>query len=360
MTSDVSGPSWYETTADSARIAPEVAEQAIEWLMTLQAEPVAPAVIEAWRQWRTEHPDHERAWQRIEAVQGRLQPLLSEQNAAIARATLAGTALRAKRAGHRRRAIKAMALLAFAGGAGYMVEQHTPWRAWAAQHRTRVGERRMLALEDGTQVVMNTDSALDVRFDAQERRLRLVSGEVLVRTAQQADRLARPFLVETAQGTARAMGTWYAVRGQAGRTEVSVFEGAVEIRLGRSAQPALVVYAGQQVSFTGAAVSQPVPAHETQIAWRDGFIEARSLRLDDFLAELARYSTDRLTCDPAIAHLRVSGSFPVEDVDRVVSSLAVTLGVRVETAATFLGRRRIRLVQGQSPAAGVAPAVFMS
>lgn len=343
MTADLSS-AWYRTTPDAAHVTPEVAEQAVEWAMALQEDDVAPHVIEQCRQWRAGHPDHERAWQRIEAVNGNLKPLFAPTHAAVTHAALTRAAQHPKRSDSRRRAIKALALLVVAGGAAHQAEQRTPWRSWTADHRSQVGEQRTVMLDDGTQVVMNTDSAIDVRFDASRRRIRLVAGEVLVRTASRADSQGRPFLVETAQGTARALGTWYAVRQQDGQTAVSVFEGAVRVQLGQGAQSTLTVQAGQRTRFTEAAIASPEPVDEAQIAWRDGVIEARSMRLDDFLDELGRYTRDTLACDPAIAGLRVSGSFPVEDVDRVLASVALTLGVQREEVTQFWGARRVRMV----------------
>ncbi|MOA40347.1 fec operon regulator FecR [compost metagenome] len=58
------------------------------------------------------------------------------------------------------------------------------------------------------------------------------------------------------------------------------------------------------------------------------------MRLDDFLAELGRYRRGRLGCDPAVAHLLVSGAYPLADTDRVLAALTSSLAVQVH----FLSR----------------------
>jgi transmembrane sensor len=317
-------------------IPPDVARRAVEWLVELRAEQVPPATLDGWRRWRAEHPDHERAWRRIEAVDGRLHPLATPVRSAIARATLAppGSA-------RRRQAVLGVAALLFAGGAAWMARDDERWSAWVADARTAPGERRRLVLDDGTAVELNSGSALDVVYGAAERRLRLLAGEVLIRTAP--DAAERPFLVETAQGRAQALGTRFSVRQQPGTTLVAVFEGAVRVTPRDAAAQARVLKAGQQARFTREAMAAPQPADADGIAWAEGFIVAKGMRLADFLAELQRHDARALSCDPALADLRVSGSYPLADTGKVLDALSATLPLRVETTTRLWGLQTARV-----------------
>ncbi|RXN85246.1 histidine kinase [Achromobacter aloeverae] len=327
-------------------MAPEVAERAVQWLLELQAPDVSPETLAAWRDWRAEHPAHESAWQRIESVNGRLTHLASPHNAAIARATLAPG--RERLAAGRRQALKALVLAAGVGGVAWGAHEYIPWHAWMADYRTAVGERRTLVLADGSELILNTDSAVDVRFDGAQRLVRLLAGEILVRTANAWDSTP-PFVVETSQGTALALGPRYAVRVQRGETDVSVFAGAVRIQPARNAARAQVVRAGHRVRYTANAVMDDRPVDDAAVAWSEGYIVARGMRLGDFIDELARYSLVPLACDPEVAGLRVSGSFPVGDVGRVLDTLSMTLGVRIKTLTRFWGARSVRLVPATAP-----------
>ncbi|MGC7404039.1 FecR domain-containing protein [Pandoraea pneumonica] len=330
---------WYEATRNAATVPAHVAERAVEWLIELQNDAVSPEVIAAWQQWRDAHPDHERAWKRIESVRGKLQPLASPVEASIAQAALTPPASTA-----RRRTVKTLAVLLFAGGGTWGALHAVPWQRWTADYRTNIGERRTLVLADGTQLVMNTGSALDIAFNDHERRVRLIAGEVLITTAADVQQPARPFLVETAQGTARALGTRYTVREWDGGTHVSVYQGAVEIRPNRAPSRSRVLRAGLHASYTADTISTPIDVPSAEATWAEGFIVARSMRLGDFVAELARYSDKSLTCDPRVADLRVSGSFPLDDVGKVLDTLGTTLAVRTDSVTRFWGAREIRLV----------------
>jgi transmembrane sensor len=341
----VSASSWYRTTRDASSLSPAVAQRALEWLVELQGDAVPPETLREWARWRAAHPDHERAWLRIESVRGTLQPLASPASSAIAQATLAAPA-----SPHRRRALKALGILAFASSASWTMREYTPWREWTSDHRTGVGERRHFTLPDGTRLILNTGSAIDVRFSATERRVALIAGEILIITAHEAGPAMRPFLVETAHGTARALGTEYTVRLLGETTEVSVYQGAVQIEPRQDAGHVLTLPAGRRVNYSAHGVGAPAAAEEGRLAWKDGFIVARSMRLDDFIAELGRYSRDTLSCDPAVAGLRLSGSFPVNDIDTVLAALRATLDVRVEIQTRLWRHRHMRLVPGPDAA----------
>lgn len=334
-----SGPA-SQTTAP---VPANVADQAVQWLIELQAGDPSPRMQEQWLRWRALHPDNERAWQRIESVSGSMRGLPSPLKSALAQATLTP-----KHSPQRRHAIKTLAALVFVTTGAWTAQDLVPWRQWTAQHRTRIGERNTLLLDDGSQLVMNTDSAIDVAFTASERRVRLVAGEILVTTARDPETTARPFLIETAQGEARALGTRYAVRQLADATLVSVYEAAVAIHPRHSGERHLVLQAGEQSRFTATEITSPWNTEESNPAWASGMIIARGLRLEDFLAELCRYSRLPISCDAGVAGLRVSGSYPLADIGKVLDTLATLFSLEVQHVTRFWGGTSLRLTRTQS------------
>ncbi|WP_237165272.1 FecR domain-containing protein [Pandoraea vervacti] len=343
--------SWYDTTRDAANVPPQVAQRAVEWLIELQSDDTSPQTMADWHAWRAAHPDHERAWQRIESVNGKLAPLAAPVEAGVAQVALARSGTTAPpspssppASKSRRRAVKSLTVLLFGGSGAWTALHSSAWQRWSADVHTAVGERRTLLLDDGTRLVLNTDSAVDIRYREDERRIRLVAGEVLITTAPDRHAPPRPFFVETSQGTARALGTRYTVRQCEDGTHVSVLEGAVELRPRAAPARSLIVQAGRHASYTADSISGTIDAPSADASWAEGFIVARSMRLADFVAELARYSDASLSCDPDIANLRVSGTFPLDDVGKVLDTLGSTLAVRAEAFTRFWGRREIRLV----------------
>jgi len=304
-------------------IPPEVRAQAVDWLVELQSELSDDDLRLRWRRWHDADPAHARAWARVEAFGDKLQSLQPD----IAHATLNGV-----RSGQRRKALKTLAILMGVGASAWMAEEAMPWREWSADHRTRVGERAVLMLDDGTRVRMNADTALNIRYTATARSLQLLRGEILVTTAHEpvsAGAVARPFSVETEDGYARALGTHFQVRRLDGRSVVSVLDGAVEIHpAGGGATVRLD--AGRQAGFTGAATGPVEAVDDTVTAWVDGMLVAQDMPLPEFLAAMNRYRPGNLRCAPSAAGLTVTGTYPLADSDKVLDILQTTLPVKVE------------------------------
>lgn len=303
-------------------ISAAAADGAAEWLTTFRSGAVEETDRARWRQWRAEHPDNDRAWLHLEAVCARLQGL--HGNGAY-RALSAPDGGQTSHAG-RRRALALLAGVGVAGLAGWHLHRSTVLQSLVADLRTGVGERRTWTLDDGTRLVLNTASAVDVRFDSNQRLLVLVAGEICVVTGH-ADGDRRPFTVQTAQGRVRALGTAFTVRQRDGRTDVVVQHGAVALAPTKAVS--LVLGAGQRTWFSSGQAAPPVAAGSDDIAWTLGSLVADDMRLADFLAELGRYRRGVLRCDPAVADLRFSAVFPLQDTDRILAMLPNSLPVRV-------------------------------
>ena len=305
--------------ADTAvRVAPAVARQAVQWWLALQGGDATAAQRTAWQRWRAADAEHERAWQRIEAVSGQLAGIPPP---------LAGAALAAPAGAQRRRAVRVLTALVVAGGSAALLRQTPVRQAWDADASTATGERRTVRLPDGGTLVLNTDSAIQLHFDASARAVRLLRGEVLLQTAPDAQR--RPFLVHTVDGAVRALGTRFIVRQHDGFVRVGVLEGAVELRPAAAQGQPRVLRAGEEGSFSrdGAGAAQALDAGAG--AWVDGMLVAAHMRLDAFLLELSRHRRGHLGCDPALAHLLVSGAYPLAETDKVLLALTQALPVEL-------------------------------
>ncbi|WP_229223458.1 FecR domain-containing protein [Duganella sp. sic0402] len=299
----------------SASVSPKALEQAAEWLVRLQdgATSADRAACEAWR---SSDPQHALAWERAERLLDKLGAVPPE----LAMPVLNRAPDNARRAAITR--IVTLLLTVPAGWAGWRYAQSQPW---AGDLHTAVGERRMVTLDDGTSVTLNTASAIDVRFTDAERLIVLRNGEILVRSSHAPD--ARPLRVRTGDGVMQPLGTLFNVRRHECSTSVSVLEGAVRITPASATSVALVIDAGGQSRFNARHIAPVRAADPARSAWTTGMLLADQMRLDELVAEIARYRKGLLRVDPAVAALRVSGAFPVADSERALDMLVSTYPV---------------------------------
>lgn len=314
----------------------QVLQAAAEWFAVLHDPGVSAAERQRWQAWLEAREEHRRAWQQVEAV--------SRSFASLPRAGQFGEAARlAVEAGsrqrrmQRRQAMKALVLFAAVGGMAWGGRRLGLWPGEAADFETARGETQEVQLADGTRVWLNTDSAISVHFQAGERRLGLLRGEVLVETGKgepgvDAAASPRPLRLATPEGLLQPLGTRFLVRRDedAGTGEsLAVFAGAVEITPHGQPGARQVIAAGQEVRYDRNGVTTPVPAQAARQAWSRGMLVADDMRLGDFLAELSRYRSGHLGWDPAVAELRLVGAFPLGDTDRILASLEESLPLRV-------------------------------
>jgi len=306
-------------------------EAAANWYATLQSETASTADHQAWQAWLNQSQAHARAWSYIESVSQRFDPLRSGGHqaalAGIQAARLGGTG--------RRQALAGLASVVGLGIAGWMGWRHTALpevlMAWGADHRTSTGEQREITLMDGSQVWLNTNSALSVHYHARARLLKLAAGEILVETAQ--DIGNRPFYVETRFGRLQALGTRFSVFHDDKRTRLDVFESTVEIR--NAAGSVQRVEAGERAEFTADSISAILPAERAREAWRRGVVVADNIPLEALINDLARYQHGHLGVAAEVAKLSVMGVYPVNDITRTLSMLESALPIRVKRSLSW-------------------------
>ncbi|TDY33798.1 FecR family protein [Janthinobacterium sp. 75] len=309
-------------------IGEDVQQQAAEWLTVLMSDEASEAEHAAWQRWRGADPEHERAWQHIEAVSQRFNGL---HRSAAAQA-LAGTQQKAVN-GKRR---QLLAWLGVVAGGGMLAAKAGAWdgvRALRADYRTATGERREVVLGDGSVLSLNTGSAVNVRFDASRRLIELLAGEILITSGHGAGSGA-PLVVATREGQVRALGTRFAVRQQDDYSRVEVLESAVEVRL-RSGGAPLLLAAGRGVAFSRHALDAPHAIGAYAAAWSRGQLIVDDVTLGDFLADLARYRPGVIDCAPAVSQLRLSGVFPLADTQRILNMLPNSLPVQVRSRTRY-------------------------
>lgn len=300
----------------------EVAEQAMHWQLELQVPNVSEQTRAEWQRWREQDPAHEQAWQHSQRFFQRLQDVRTPTHQALARATLLPAL-------SRRQVVKHLAVLLASGTAAWSIKDAALLQHWTSDFSTTVGEQWRIGLADNTQVQLNTDTAIDVKYTADVRQIHVLRGEILV-DPNPTD--IRPLWVKTAEGLTRAVSGRFSVRQRDGFTQLGADQGALSAQI---PSRSLLLQAGELISFDAHTLLARRPQRDGELAWSRGMIVAQGMRLEDFLEELSRYRRGRLACDPAVRGLRVSGTYPLSDTDRIIAALAQTLKLDVQHFTRF-------------------------
>lgn len=315
---------------DGLPVAPGIIDVAILWYVRQASGEMSSSEQAELADWLAGHPDHARAWRQLQRMGEQLHGGTPRLAPPLARAVLGRLPDLERR--------KALRLLSWAaiGGAGlYLGRGVLSEAAFPADYRTAVGERRKVRLADGSLLQLNTDSAVDVRFDGSARRIRLRRGEIQIVTAH--DPSGRPFWIEGRDGRLVPAGTRFTVDQADRHTYLGVSEGAVDVFRDGHAE-AQRVDSGRQLLFGRDGDAAVQPLDESRHAWTDGMISAENRRLDDLLAELGRHRPGRLGCTPEAGALRITGTWPLrgdDPTEAVLASLERRLPIRIQRVTRY-------------------------
>jgi transmembrane sensor len=234
-------------------------------------------------------------------------------------------------------ALATLAIVGAGGAAWWMVSQ-------PQTYETTLGERRVVPLSDGSQVWLDSDSKVAVRYTSDARKLELLRGQARFDVAHN---VARPFSVKARDETVVATGTSFNIDLTGSDTLVTLIEGRVAVLGGTGGRstPAqtrqqaslartVELVAGQELDVMAASPPMIKTVDlERATAWEDGRLVFEDEPLGMAALRISRSSARRVSVDPAVANLRISGVFNAGDVDGFAQTMSIYLPVRAEAEA---------------------------
>ncbi|MHC8315091.1 FecR domain-containing protein [Pseudomonas sp. LB3P31] len=289
---------------------------AAQWLALLESGSANEQDRANLQRWRDACATHEQAWQKAQALRQRFADLPSG---------LALSSLDRPDPARRKvlkRALGAVALVP----AAWLISRELPLDTWRADLRTATGERKQIQLADGSTLQLNTASAVDV--DLQAQRVKLIEGELSLKVPGNV-----PLTIQTRFGNVIVSHSEVCVRQDASACRVSVFGGTVQLQPLQG--PTVALRAGQQISLQAVGAGSVMPFDIQAPGWREGVLTANNQALGDFLRELSTYRPGLLRWEPELETLRVTGSFRLDDTDRVLALLAASLPLEVHSRTRY-------------------------
>ncbi len=310
----------------------QIEEQAAEWLLRLHEGELSDAQRAAFEGWKQQGPHYAAAAARMEAVIARMQALRGKKAPARAALSAAFAHSKPRRGTHTLRALLLAGSLALPAAA-LLVSPYP--QQWMADVRNGPGQWHTLQLADGSTLTLNGISAANLHFDAQQRRIELLQGEILVEVAHDS---TRPFIVQTPQGTLRALGTRFVVKREGDVTVLSMLQSRVAAQ-SANAQQTLEVDAGSRalMSANSVRLAGTIDPASINEAWRRHQLVVENRPLPQVLDEIARHRSGHLQFDrAALQNLRVSAVIPLDDSDQALQLLAQTLPIKVRNFTPWL------------------------
>jgi len=296
----------------------------------------------AFEAWLSEDPRNQVAWERV----GRVTTLIDEQRLSmdlIARREVALNDVKRKYlrydfAGRRWATVAALVVAVLIPLGLMLADALTP-----ATYATEIGERRVVVLEDGSRLSLDSGSTITVRYTRQARELNLEKGQGRFDVARD---VQRPFSVQVKDKKVVATGTAFNIDNMRREVVVTLIEGSASVLMNSPGSPlpagtpaSIDLKAGQQMS---APIGSPPIVRTVDIdnvsAWETGHLIFDDQPLSKVVDTVNRYSnTVQLTIDQRTANIRISGVFRTGDIPGFIDIVTSYLPVKaVDTGDKIL------------------------
>jgi transmembrane sensor len=313
-------------TRDCACGQTTVRDDAARWFVRLQEPAVDVEDYRRFEAWLAEHPQHRDEFQLLQGLWTAADLLPAARLKALCETSPA----RSKRRPLVRYAVAASVLAVALGLGLFSGLNHSS--TYTAEFSTALGERRHVALPDGSVIDLNSRSRVQVRFEKNRRGIELTEGEAMFSVEHDT---SRPFVVEAGNGKVTVTGTRFDVRRDSAQTRVAVEQGTVKVqRLGAADSDfvSLTAGLGSHIDAQGnvAAAYAVNPAELT--AWRSGKLVFNNASLAEVAAEVSRYREKPLTVgNDKVGNLRLTSVFKSDNTDALLKALPSILPVAVRT-----------------------------
>lgn len=315
-------------TGDCACGQTAVRDEAAGWFVRLQEPDVSVEQQQRFDAWLNEHPQHREEFQLLQGLWAAADRLPTSRLQALVETAPP----RRERRPLLRYAVAA-SVLAVALGLGLFSGLNHPG-GYRAGFATALGERKHVALPDGSVIDLNSRSRLQVRYEQDRRVIELSAGEAMFSVAHDP---SRPFVVEAGSGKVTVTGTRFDVRREATQTRVAVEQGTVKVQ-GSHARDNEFINLSAGLGTSVDAQGKVLPAYPVNpaelTAWRHGKLVFNNASLSEVAAEVSRYRDKPLTVtQPNVASLRLTSVFKSDDTEALLKALPSILPVTVRTLA---------------------------
>jgi transmembrane sensor len=310
-------------TRDCACGQTTVRDEAARWFVRLQEPAVDVVEYRRFEAWLDEHPQNRDEFQVLQGLWAAADLLPAKRLQALCETPPA----RRKRQPLARYAVAA-SIVAVALGLGlFSGLNHPP--AYTAEYSTALGERRHVALPDGSVIDMNSRSRVQVRYEKNRRAIELTEGEAMFSVEHDT---SRPFVVEAGNGKVTVTGTRFDVRRDPTQTRVAVEQGTVKVQ-GQGADFITVTAGlGTRIDAQGVVAAAYAINPEELTAWRSGKLVFNNASLSEVAAEVSRYRAKPLTVgNDKVGNLRLTSVFKSDNTDALLKALPSILPVAVRT-----------------------------
>ena len=305
-----------------------IKEQANQWLVKLETDNMAVGDEERFVDWLEQDERHGEVFHQAEQTWNLMHEANSSNNDERISSNSKSLFLRVLLP------IAATVLIAFTS----LFWGQDIYFATFSDHYTSTGQREKHILTDGSELTLNTDSAINIKYTDKQRLIEVLTGEIYVTVAPNLD---RPFVVKAGELKVTALGTEFIVhKAQDKNATVIVTEHSVKVESTSSDELNLVLNQGHEVTFneSNSTLSNVKTVNLNQVqAWRNGKYIFQDESLDKVIAELNRYYQGKIILrDDSLRDKKITGVLDLDNPQVSLNNLAKSLPIKINSMTPYI------------------------
>jgi transmembrane sensor len=321
-----------------------LAEEAARWCVRLCEGEMKSGARAQFTHWLASDPTHRsafdqavQAWQEVNAAEATSEFLALRVEAleSLRRAQRA-------RSGRRLLGIRPRWALAASVVIALLVGIFAVRYPSSEQFSSGIGQRRVIALADGSTVNLDASSEILVRFSAAQRTLQLIRGRAKFQVAKDP---SRPFWVRAADREIVATGTMFSVEVVQQEVQVILYQGHVSV-VGPDRVPTALVAGDELIAPIASAQMHVESANVARsLSWETDQLEFVNEPLASAVERVNRYARTPIAIgDAAAARERISGVFTAGDTQAFIEGITAVSALKAERR----GGREVLWISGRA------------
>lgn len=313
----------------AAKTSERLEQEAVAWHVRLTSGDISTAERARFEAWRKQSPAHDQGYRKIEHLWQMMDaPVIADRQ----RRRKPGKTAKPAHSLRWSVGLAAAASLLLTATLGMFPDYLNGF--WA-DYSTHIGEQTSIRLEDGSVAYLNTDTAFDVTWRDNERRVVLFRGEAEFEVAHDS---SRPFRVQAGNTVTEALGTRFIVRYDDSAGAVTLLEGKVRTAQTERKEAFITLHPGQRVTFDAQSLSGVLAADVSAAeAWRRGRLIMNFVTLKQVVAEINRYHRGQVTLlGDTLADKEINVAIDLNNIDVWLNTLKDTLPIEIRRVGPFV------------------------
>lgn len=192
-------------------------------------------------------------------------------------------------------------------------------------------ELRDIVLPDGSKVILDAKTKLDIKYYSDKREVNISEGKALFEVSSNPN---KPFIVNADMIKVEVLGTNFEVKNEKDKIAVDVISGKVKVEQNKNNEfkQLAILTQGKHISFDKQSSKTVLKDIDIKniASWKDGVLFFQDYSLQKAIDEFKKYKDIDIVIQKDIQKYSISGSFGIDDIDKFIFALSKIYPIKVD------------------------------